>query len=125
MLLELIERGVKPASMIADDGNDHFCIYSWGKKGCGTTGCIGGWATLDPELRAQGLKNYNDLDLDYASDLTPVFEDDGGFTALGKFYELDTDTTNYIFGHHNNTLEHAVERITDVLQGRYETEGTL
>lgn len=55
---------------------------------CNTVACAGGWACLDPTFNALGL-NFD------FQDSHPTYEDELGFEALQKFFELDVDADEY------------------------------
>lgn len=128
MLLELKARGVTTEP---DRDRHQFDIATWGTKGyehCGTVACIGGWATLDPVLRAEGLFRVGDTSSGDPGDMTPMVEplDSFGlpvkplvaYDALMDFYDLGYTTADYIFsGHNTNDLDKAVARIDRVLAG--------
>jgi hypothetical protein len=106
VLQGLIEREV-------NDGPEQVDMNAWGSQDrCGTIACIGGWFTLDPVFQAQGLE------FEAPDDLAPHYGHRQGMEALMFFFEIDQHQVSHIFGSHNSDqLEHAIERIQNVLDG--------
>ncbi len=99
----------------------HLDTTRWGDNNiaCGTVGCIGGWMTLDPELRRMGLRNARDarIPYDFGPPLRPSYGSSKGDLALMDFLELDDVPTRHLFGDHNpSDWTAAARRFDDVLE---------
>jgi hypothetical protein len=124
---ELIDRGVSTGYIPGEepDHADIFDISGWGyRTDCDTVACLGGWMTLDPQLREMGLRNYTDL-APGACSLEPQYRGDGAILAMMEFFDLTEHEATYIFGGYNpNSLEKGLSRIQRVLRGEYDPEQT-
>lgn len=118
---ELIDRGVtdEPDEI---DSAEALNMATWGRKSdCGTSACLGGWMTLDPELRAQGLRNRRDFFPDHTYSLEPRFEGEQGGYALAVFFDITGDEMRYVFGGDNpNSLTKGLSRLERVARGEYD-----
>jgi hypothetical protein len=111
--------GVQPVEVDETDG-DRISMSDWGKRHtCGTVGCLGGWFTLDPSFRAEGLRNENDINPESAvEDLRPWFNGVRDYDALQEFFDLNIYEIRHIFGGYNtNSLDDGIDRIRWVLLG--------
>lgn len=64
VLQELLARRVRDGDTAHELEGDRFNILGWGyTTSCGTSACVGGWFTLDPVFRAQGLSNSREMGL--------------------------------------------------------------
>jgi len=113
LVVELAARHVSEGA----DGPNGFLMQTWGKSNtCGTVACLGGWASTDPALRAEGLRNMNDQG--YENDLTPAYRDLYRYGALLDFFGLTLEQTDHIFnGYNTNSFRDALARINLVLAG--------
>ena len=83
---------------------------------CGTSACLGGWFTLDPVFREQGLESDRSKKLD--RNLYPHFANHTGFTSLAVFFGVDQPSSKHIIhGRNTNSFTDALERIDEVLAG--------
>lgn len=85
---------------------------SWGRDDhqCGTYGCIAGWMTLDPELRALGLENVS------SDNLEPMYSGTFGHRAIARFLEVPKEVVENAFGSwHENSWAKARERLEKLL----------
>ena len=71
---------------------------------CGTTACLAGWAAVIPEFARAGyhVENMNSV---FVTGLTIVYDGADGFNALGKFFDLDEEQVDYIFGEYDDRDE--------------------
>lgn len=113
LVVELAARHVSEG----DNGPNGLLMQTWGKSNsCGTVACLGGWATTDPALRAEGLQNMRDRG--YENDLTPAYGDLCRYPALVDFFELTGEQADHIFnGYNTNRFADALGRIDLVLTG--------
>jgi len=122
---ELIDRGLPTEFPPGEepDVTDKFNISGWGyRTSCGTVACLGGWMTLDPELRREGLRHTGDVRPGSLM-LQPVFGDEIAGAALMDFFGISGDEMLYIFGGGNpNSLEKGLSRIQRVLRGEYDPD---
>ena len=78
-------------------------MNNWGEQTeCGTVGCLGGWMTLDPELRVLGLRNAADYKQPYEEPLKPIFPcRSGGLrqggSALAGLFDVPGNLVSDIF----------------------------
>jgi len=104
------------------EARDIIHMYGWGyeEHGCRTTGCLAGWMTLDPALRAMGLYNHGDLLPDREEHwLLPRYGDVNGVSAMTQFLDITENAFEYVFGVHNaDDWDEAIERLQELLDGR-------
>lgn len=98
-------------------------MNTWGDKDeCGTVGCLGGWMTLDPELRAMGLGNADEKRLPSDRGLAPVFYEEGGYyvtgyAALAELFGISLSRATGVFGSWNPpSWSKARERLEGMLK---------
>jgi hypothetical protein len=121
VIRELIDRGVtdEPDEI---DSAEALNMNTWGRQNdCGTSACLAGWMTLDPQLREMGLRNRKDFHPSYTDSLEPRFQEAKGGEALVKFFYITHDEMRYIFGGDNpNSLEKGLSRLERVARGEYD-----
>lgn len=117
VLQELLARRVRDGDTAREKEGDRFNILNWGyTTSCGTSACVAGWFTLDPVFQAQGLSNSREMGLGVL--LKPRYAGLETYRALEKFFDIDTLQAWHIFdANHTNRIDHAIERIQDVLAG--------
>lgn len=70
---------------------EKFSIDGWVSE-CGTVACAGGWAAMDPELKAEGLELRQGNQF-----MVPMFAGTGGFRALQLFFGMPEDVSFWVF----------------------------
>lgn len=101
------------------EGQDVLRMGDWGHaRDHSTIACLGGWFSLDPHFREQGLRNARDTTPNTTS-LVPCYQDRTAYSALALFFDIDNVAAHHIFaGWNTNRWDDAVERIDDVPKGR-------
>lgn len=121
--IKVIEK-LKDAGVQSDDDTDtgdRLNLCDWGRTtNCGTVACLGGWFTLDPTFREQGLRSERDNDRGpFPDGHAPLFGGRRGYDALELFFELHRIECRHIFaGWNTNSLDDGVERIRALLDGK-------
>lgn len=94
-------------------------METWGNEyTCGTAGCVAGWMTIDPALRAMGLRNIGDDPGLNGSSHMPWFGNSNCYDALAAFLDAPYDDVTEAFGSHNpNSWPKARERLQGLLDG--------
>jgi hypothetical protein len=114
--------------IILDAPDKHFDMSTWAKGGrtlCGTTLCAGGWAALDPEFQARGLRLLSrGMEIKSIQDLSPkdiwvdiLYQEGEGFYALSLFFDLPHREVNYLFGGEpaDPSRQGFVERLDEII----------
>jgi len=130
----------------AFDTNTWFMLEFRNGEFCGTSGCACGWGALDPELNDQGLQilvefyapdsgypavpvktvRVNSLaelldlrSVGLRSECALVFDGFEGMEAAMRFFDLDFNTANWLFGtrDHVETPADVRLRINELLAG--------
>lgn len=84
---------------------------------CGTVACALGWAATIPEFRELGLRLERREILGTQHAGLVAFEQEHGFGAAGKFFDLSLKASLYIFSASNYALRPTPTQVADRIAG--------